>query len=427
MIEQVANLLSRYSLVLALWCIGSVHADDTLSTIHREKVVLGAGCFWGVEKAFEEIPGVIDVVAGYSGGEGVEASYRAVTALANRMNPQNHAEVVEVTFNSNQVRLERLLQSFFELHDPTQLNRQGNDVGTQYRSIIFARDDGQKTISQQVLNHYQALLSKAGYGAIKTKIVDFKSFVVAEPYHQDYLAKNPDGYCPDHSTGVMFGTKSASEITNDVLTAGLHILVVEAQGYCPYCEKFRSDVTHKYSGSIPISYRTSSQLQGLAITTPTWATPTVIFLRDGKEDFGFKGYMSPRAFYSALGAFKLGESDAYDVAFREGTDPRFCREYEAFKNTPDGTFIDKLSGAPLFDTRDRFDSKTGWLSFTKAIDGAVYRKPDNRFGMKRIEIRSVSSDIHLGHVFPDGPEGMPRYCINATVLDFIPSESYVRK
>ena len=145
--------------------------------------------------------------------------------------------------------------------------------------------------------------------------------------------------------------------------------------------------------------RTSSQLVGLTISTPTWATPTVIFLRDGKEEIGFRGYMQPSAFYNALGVFKLGDSDAYDVAFRDGTDPRFCQEYEVFKNTPEGTFIDKLSGAPLFDTSDRFNSKTGWLSFTKAIDGAVYRKPDYRYGMKRIEIRSVSSDMHLGHVF----------------------------
>ena len=107
------------------------------------------------------------------------------------------------------------------------------------------------------------------------------------------------------------------------------------------------------------------------------------------------------------------------VAFAEGTDARFCKEYEIFKNTPDGVFIDKLSGVPLFDTQDRFNSSTGWLSFTKPIDGSVYTKPDNSYGMRRTEIRSKTSDIHLGHVFPDGPNGMPRYCINATVLEFV--------
>ena len=107
--------------------------------------------------------------------------------------------------------------------------------------------------------------------------------------------------------------------------------------------------------------------------------------------------MSPQEFYKALGFFKLGDSEAYRVAFEEGTDARYCKEYEIFKNTPDGIFVDKLSGAHLFDTKDRFNSGTGWLSFTKPVDGSVYRKADNSYGMRRIEIRSKTSDIHLGH------------------------------
>ncbi|WPE17076.1 peptide-methionine (R)-S-oxide reductase MsrB [Candidatus Thioglobus autotrophicus] len=131
--------------------------------------------------------------------------------------------------------------------------------------------------------------------------------------------------------------------------------------------------------------------------------------------------MSPSEFYKALGEFKLGkDSEAFNVAFDEATDGRFCKQYEIFKNTPDGVFIDKLSGRALFDTRDRFNSKSGWLSFTKPVAGEVYEKADNSFGMTRTEIRSVSSDIHLGHVFSDGPNGKPRYCINATVLEFVP-------
>ena len=152
--------------------------------------------------------------------------------------------------------------------------------------------------------------------------------------------------------------------------------------------------------------------------TPTWATPTILFIQDGKEVFGYQGYLNQKDFYKALGSFQLGNSEAYRVAFNDGTDARFCKEYEIFKDTPDGVFVDKLSGAPLFDTRDRFNSGTGWLSFTRPVEGSVYRRADNSYGMRRIEIRSVSSDIHLGHVFPDGPNGLPRYCINATVLSF---------
>ncbi len=98
----------------------------------------------------------------------------------------------------------------------------------------------------------------------------------------------------------------------------------------------------------------------------------------------------------------------------------FVSNMKFSKITPDGVFIDKLSGAALFDTRDRFDSGTGWLSFTKAVTGAVIEKPDNRYGMQRIEIRAAQSGIHLGHVFEDGPAGQRRFCINATVLEFVP-------
>ena len=119
----------------------------------------------------------------------------------------------------------------------------------------------------------------------------------------------------------------------------------------------------------------------------------------------------------------MGRSEAYNVAFNGGTDARFCKEYEIFKNTPDGIFIDKLSGAALFDTKDRFNSSSGWLSFTRPVQNSTYELPDNSYGMRRTEIRSKSSDIHLGHVFPDGPNGMPRYCINATVLEFVLREN----
>ena len=251
------------------------------------------------------------------------------------------------------------------------------------------------------------------------KLLD--KFYAAEEYHQDYIKKNPNGYCPDHSTGVAFNEEKLpiNIIDNSALLEGKHILVIDSEGYCPYCEKFDNDVLSGYSGTIPLSKRTAKELSALSLETPTWATPTIIFLEDGKEVFGYQGYMDSKDFYKAFGAFKLGRSEAFDVAFNEGTDSRFCKEYQIFKNTPDGIFIDKLSGAPLFDTKDRFVSRSGWLSFTRPIKDSVYEIPDNSFGMRRTEIRSASSDIHLGHVFDDGPNGLPRYCINATVLEFV--------
>lgn len=390
------------------------------ATVNSDKIILGSGCFWGAEKGYESLPGVIDAVSGYADGDGVRPTYREITKLRNKFNPNNHAEVVEVTYNKNVISTEALLIHYFESHDPTQINRQGNDIGTQYRSIILYSNEQQREAIETINSQYQELLSDAGYGKIATEIKSITKFYKAEKYHQDYIKKNPNGYCPDHSTGVRFNkTEDLVMADNTTIAMGKSIVVIEPEGYCPYCEKFKATVAKNYFGNIPLVFRLATQLEELTIDSPTWATPTILFLEEGKEVFGHQGYMSPKEFYQALGYFKLGDSEAYRVAFNEGTDARFCKEYEIFKNTPDGVFIDKLSGAALFDTQDRFNSSTGWLSFTKPVDGSVYTKPDNSYGMRRTEIRSTTSDIHLGHVFPDGPNGMPRYCINATVLEFI--------
>ena len=411
--------MKLYSILILALISFSVAAESNQSTSHLEKIVLGSGCFWGAEKGYEALPGVVEAVSGYADGYGIRPSYREITKYVNKFNPNNHAEVVEVTYNKNIITTEDLLQHYFESHDPTLVNQQGNDIGTQYRSIVLYTNKQQERVVESLISEYQQLLSNSGYGKIATIVKSLDEFFRAENYHQDYIAKNPNGYCPDHSTGIKFAEIDVVEQKdNSILLIGKNILVVEPESYCPYCEKFKSLVVENYNGNLPITFRLASQLDDIELQTPTWATPTIIFLEQGKEVFGHQGYMSPQEFYKALGFFKLGDSEAYRVAFEEGTDARFCKEYEIFKNTPDGIFVDKLSGAHLFDTRDRFNSGTGWLSFTKPVDGSVYRRADNSYGMRRIEIRSKTSDIHLGHVFPDGPNGLPRYCINATVLEF---------
>ena len=399
-----------YSILILALLSFSLAAESSQSTSHLEKIVLGSGCFWGAEKGYEALPGVVDAVSGYADGYGIRPSYREITKYINKFNPNNHAEVVEVTYNKNIITTEELLQHYFESHDPTLVNQQGNDIGTQYRSIVLYTNKQQQRVVESLISEYQQLLSNSGYGQIATIVKSLDEFNRAENYHQDYIAKNPNGYCPDHSTGIKFAEIDVAEQKdNSALLKGKNILVIEPESYCPYCEKFKSLVIENYNGNLPITFRLASQLDGIELQTPTWATPTIIFLEQGKEVFGHQGYMSPQEFYKALGFFKLGDSEAYRVAFEEGTDARFCKEYEIFKNTPDGIFVDKLSGAHLFDTRDRFNSGTGWLSFTKPVDGSVYRRADNSYGMRRIEIRSKTSDIHLGHVFPDGPNGLPRY------------------
>jgi peptide methionine sulfoxide reductase msrA/msrB len=204
---------------------------------------------------------------------------------------------------------------------------------------------------------------------------------------------------------------------------GKEIIVIEAPN-CPYCEKFKTDVSASYGGDIPLRSVEKSQLKGFEIKTNLDATPTILFIKEGKEVNAYRGYMDKEIFYKALGTFKLGDdSEAFKVAFKQGTDSRFCKQYEIFKNTPDGVFVDKLSGDILFDTKDRFNSGSGWLSFYKAVDGATIQKEDTSYGLKRIEVIAKKSGIHLGHVFDDAPGGKQRFCINATVLEFIPRDA----
>ena len=414
------------------------------------EIFFAAGCFWGVEKNFKSIEGVVDVVSGYSGGNYDNPTYEAVLKnrrlqsegflsvlkniglsdeekAKNKNTLINHTETVKVVYDSSQVSTESLIKNFWEIHDPTQFNRQGNDVGNNYRSAIYWTNDEQKNIAIETGLAYQKLLSAKGYGDIVTEMAALDKFWPAEDYHQDYIARNPNGYCPDHSTGVKFVQQEDLTEYAQVIEPlqGKEIIVIgpEVEGTCLFCLEFEKKVTSNYNGTIPMRSAPASALKGFDLKTPTWATPTIIFIEDGKEIWSHQGMMTSEEFYKALGEFKLGVgSEAYNVAFNEGTDKRFCVQYQIFKDTPEGVFVDKLSGRPLFDTAYRFDSKSGWLSFTQPVENEVYEKVDTSYGMIRTEIRSVSSDIHLGHVFNDGPNGLPRYCINATVLEFVPRE-----
>ncbi len=419
-------ILSAFAIVGLLSAMSAISSDEIIkptdldATMHVEKIVLGSGCFWGAEKRYEALNGVLDAESGYADGRGFKPTYRNITKLSRRFDEDNYAEVVQVTFNSNIISARELLQNYYDSHDPTQKNRQGNDVGTQYRSIILTTTDQQASIAKAVTSEYQQLLSKADYGKIVTQIKPLERFYSAEEYHQNYLEKNPNGYCPDHSTGVVFTQSNKPKIDNTALLNGKQIVILDSQSYCPYCEKFKAAVANDYKGTIPMTFRHADQLDGLTIKSATWATPTILFLENGVEVYSRQGYMNPEQFYKALGAFKLGNSEAYKVAFNAKTDSPYCKEYAIFKNTPDGIFIDKLSGEPLFDTRDRFNSGTGWLSFTHPIKDSVTQHEDNSWGMQRIELKSKSTGIHLGHLFPgEGPRGQDRYCINATVLEFV--------
>jgi peptide-methionine (S)-S-oxide reductase len=162
-----------------------------------QRVLFGMGCFWGAERKFWSIPGVHTTAVGYAAGDTPNPTYREVCS-----GQTNHNEVVLVVYDPAQVSFDALLKVFWENHDPTQGMRQGNDVGTQYRSGIYCADDAQLAAAQRSRDAFQRRLTQAGYGAITTEILPMPAFYYAEDYHQQYLAKNPDGYCGLGGTGV---------------------------------------------------------------------------------------------------------------------------------------------------------------------------------------------------------------------------------
>jgi peptide-methionine (S)-S-oxide reductase len=162
-----------------------------------ERALFGLGCFWGAERKFWQLPGVVTTAVGYAAGHTPNPTYREVCG-----GMTGHSEVVLVVFDPKTITYDELLKVFWEDHDPTQGMRQGNDVGTQYRSGIYYYGDAQRRSAEASRDAFQAQLSKAGHGTITTEIIPAPEFYYAEDYHQQYLAKNPDGYCGLGGTGV---------------------------------------------------------------------------------------------------------------------------------------------------------------------------------------------------------------------------------
>jgi peptide-methionine (S)-S-oxide reductase len=168
-----------------------------------ETAIFGMGCFWGAERLFWGIPGVYSTAVGYAGGRTANPTYKEVCSM-----DTGHAEVVLVAYVADQISFQQLLQVFWENHDPTQGMRQGNDFGTQYRSVVMVDGNNKRELAEASKDGYEAALAKAGYPKITTEIVDATEFFYAEEYHQQYLAKNPNGYCGIGGTGVSCRVKT---------------------------------------------------------------------------------------------------------------------------------------------------------------------------------------------------------------------------
>lgn len=313
-----------------------VHYDD----VELEEIYLAGGCFWGVEAYFARVYGVAQVTVGYANGTTKNPTYEEVLT-----GDTEHVETVQVRYDPKRVELKRLFDHFFTIIDPTIRNRQGNDIGTQYRTGIYYKEESHLQVIEEVLAREEKKHAKP----IVTEVLPLDNYYLAEEYHQQYLEKNPGGYCH-----VDFSTLHRED-----------------------------DIT------IPVH----------AYKRP--------------DDTSLKS--------------RLTELQ-YHVTQEGGTETPFENRYN--KNQEKGLYVDIVTGEPLFRSKDKYDSGSGWPSFTRPIhpDVVTYRE-DRNHGMVREEVRSRVGDSHLGHLFKDGPRdrGGHRYCINSAALLFIPLEEMERE
>lgn len=431
----ILTIIARETVVEA----GQEQSNQIMSS-PSDSIVLGMGCFWGAEKRMGEIPGVIDVESGYAGGDLSGVGYQQIlhheeALRTGRTTARNHAEVIKVTFDPKLIALENVLAKFWENHNPTQGDRQGNDIGSNYRSAIYYHDENQKAIALATQKIYQQVLETAGYGRITTEVLPLKNYITAEEYHQDYLKKNPDGYCGLGGIGIKYpltnrqispnnlpansANNAAPPLDGKALNFWQQLVVFESEN-CEFCKQFDDDILTHWQSDIPvIATKNAAPPAGWELATPLFAAPTVVLFRNGKEVSRYTGYHGEKAnFWKWLG-FQLLSPEQQKIAFQQGTEPPFTASNLDEKRP--GKFVDPITGATLFLSKAKFDSKTGWPSFFDPIEGAVTLHEDHTHGMQRIEVRSASSGIHLGHVFGDGPApSYKRYCINGNVLKFIP-------
>lgn len=436
------------ALIFGLGIIMTAYSSMEKPVVPNQKtdfIVLGMGCFWGAEKRMGELAGVVDVESGYAGGDLPGAGYQQIlnyekTLRAGKTTGRNHAEVVKVTFDPDKVALETVLARFWENHNPTQGNRQGNDVGSNYRSAVYYHDASQQTAALATRKVYQQVLDTAGFVEITTEILPLKNYITAEDYHQNYLKKNPDGYCGLGGIGVKY-PQSAQKVAQDDTPADAaaktlasaapldggnlnfaqQLVVFEAEN-CEFCKLFDKDILSPWQAEVPVvATLNANPPAGWELEQPLFAAPTIVLFKEGKEVTRYSGYNSEKSnFWKWLG-FELLSPEQQKIAFQQGTELPFTASNLDEKRP--GRFVDPITGTALFLSNTKFESGTGWPSFFDPLEGAVTEHDDKTHCMRRVEVRSASSGIHLGHVFNDGPAPtFKRYCINGNVLKFVPDK-----
>ena len=329
------------------------HTQNETGPHNVRDIYYAGGCFWGVEEFFSRVPGVLDVTSGYANGDTESPTYEEVCSGST-----GYAETTHVRYDPAVVDLRSLTELFFTIIDPVSLNRQGNDVGTQYRTGIYY----DRVEDRPVLAEVIAEVQKRYTVPLAVELQPLAHYFPAEDYHQDYLKKNPRGYCHINFSSL---------------------------------DEFLKKQTGKAVGSSQ-----ASTAEEAAFVDPTrYAKPADAELR------------------------KILSPQQYTVTQQAGTEAPFSGEYWDHKEK--GLYVDVVTGEPLFSSKDKFYSDCGWPSFVKPVAPAVVEENmDTSHGMRRVEVRSRVGDSHLGHVFPDGPKekGGLRYCINSAAVRFIPYE-----